>query len=745
MFAVAAQAQTSFDTVVVDPAGPRAPWGKAAADMNGDGLTDIIVAGHQRRKLSLSERVRSKLGLFDVKSQLGQLIWYEAPDWTPHVVAEDQAFRTDVAAADVNGDGAADLVAVADSGVWLYTAPDWSARRIDERKFHDVILADLYGDATPEIVLRNQSLFGYRNGDALAIYTSTPSTDWSRDTVDVAHGEGLAVADMDGDGRRDIVVNAQILLNRGPGRWARVTYAQEVWPDVTIAVGDFNADGRPDVALAPAEQKGQRHRISWFAAPGNPGDPWQEFVVLPDVEAVHHALVAADFDRDGRMDLATARMNQGDDPDAVLMLRNLDTGVSWSTLIAGTDGSHNLQVLDADGDFDADVFGANWQRDNYSGDYPVTLWRNTLPPREWRRVVIDQDRPGQATGIFAGDLDGDGWNDLVTGAYAYSNPGSLDGTWVRRPLGDGANNAIALTDVDADSDLDVLANGWAGYAKPSFIDRALGKLGLGDDPWGGSANSLVLATNDDGAWSAATVVDRLPGDWVHGAVVDEASSRLLLSMHQQDTSPYAVTLPGAEDGPWKVQAVPGQSENEALSLADMDRDGRPDLVTGTTWIAGDGAGTVRFHDADRPVDRHTVVDMNGDGQPDVVVGYESPDRAAVVAWYERDGANEPWTEHVIGHLAGPMSLDAGDVDLDGDIDVVVGEHRLDHPDRARLVLFENVDGQAQRWRAHRMSMGDEHHDGARLVDLDGDGDLDVASIGWTHGRVLVFENPSVNQ
>ena len=36
--------------------------------------------------------------------------------------------------------------------------------------------------------------------------------------------------------------------------------------------------------------------------------------------------------------------------------------------------------------------------------------------------------------------------------------------------------------------------------------------------------------------------------------------------------------------------------------------------------------------------------------------------------------------------------------------------------------------------------GDEHHDGTRLFDIEGDGDLDIASIGFTHGRMMVYEN-----
>jgi hypothetical protein len=39
--------------------------------------------------------------------------------------------------------------------------------------------------------------------------------------------------------------------------------------------------------------------------------------------------------------------------------------------------------------------------------------------------------------------------------------------------------------------------------------------------------------------------------------------------------------------------------------------------------------------------------------------------------------------------------------------------------------------------------GDEHHDGAQVADIDGDGDLDIISIGWSHDRVLLYENKAI--
>jgi hypothetical protein len=80
------------------------------------------------------------------------------------------------------------------------------------------------------------------------------------------------------------------------------------------------------------------------------------------------------------------------------------------------------------------------------------------------------------------------------------------------------------------------------------------------------------------------------------------------------------------------------------------------------------------------------------------------------------------------------------MDADGDLDVIAGEHDLSNPTNAGLWVFENADGVGGTWTPHEVYIGDEHHDGAQVVDIDADGDLDILSIGWGHDRVLLYEN-----
>jgi len=82
------------------------------------------------------------------------------------------------------------------------------------------------------------------------------------------------------------------------------------------------------------------------------------------------------------------------------------------------------------------------------------------------------------------------------------------------------------------------------------------------------------------------------------------------------------------------------------------------------------------------------------------------------------------------------NLDVGDMDEDGDMDVITNEHK---GNRNRTWIFYN-NGQGQ-FAPMAISEGQENHLGAQLFDLDGDGDFDIIGQGWDdYKKMHVWRN-----
>jgi hypothetical protein len=356
----------------------------------------------------------------------------------------------------------------------------------------------------------------------------------------------------------------------------------------------------------------------------------------------------------------------------------------------------------------------------------------TLSLDLWQRHVLDDERPDRAVFITGGDLDEDGDTDVVTGAWWYENPGTNAGPWPRSELGSPLNNQAVVHDLDENGHLDVL--GTEGFGSDANADFAFAR---GD----GSGNFAVTA-------SVATA----DGDFLQGACVARFDSagplQIALSWHQADRGIQLLTVPAnPTQGPWTWEQIETFSQDEALSCGDIDDDGDVDLLLGTRWLRNDGASwsLEMVNDIAGSPDRNRLADVNGDGRLDAVVGFEAISVEGKLAWYQQpESLAEPWPEHVIASdVVGPMSVGVADLDDDGDQDVVVGEHNLTSPADARLLVYENTDGAGTSWQVHPIYQGDEHHDGAELVDIDADGDLDILSIGWSHDRVVLYENLSL--
>jgi hypothetical protein len=339
-------AAAAFERIEIDANPPQSPYIKAIADFNGDRKPDIAIGGAK-----------------------GPLVWYANPGWTKTVIAEGGYQSVDAEAGDIDRDGDLDLVV---GGVLWYENPGsrpglWRAHPIATHRTHDVEVGDLDRDGKLDVVVRGQTGFKHNEGHRILVFRQVSPGEWKSHEIRCPEGEGLELADLDSDGDPDIVIGARWYENAG-GQWREHTYAPGwTYGDTKPAVGDFNGDRKPDIALAPAEYKGGSYRMSWFAAPD-----WKEHVIEERIESVVHAMDAADFDGDGQVDIAIAQMHQGAPPQDVAVYLNRGRGAKWTRQVLSSKGSHNIVAADVDGDGAVDILGAN-----HAGEYqPVELWRN---------------------------------------------------------------------------------------------------------------------------------------------------------------------------------------------------------------------------------------------------------------------------------------------------------------------------------------------------------------------------------
>ena len=317
----------------------------------------------------------------------------------------------------------------------------------------------------------------------------------SSDAAGAVSSGGACMLDVNGDGRYDLLLMESgksavgVMKNNGGGRFERKSAADlgllVHGNAVSCAVGDFDGDGRADLAVALED------RIVLFRNEGN-----GRFVDVTNAAGIiprNHprGMTFIDFDHDGDLDLLiTGSPLQVGGPSNVLWRNNGNrTFTDWTTQagLQGSGATEEVTLSDINNDRAVDVVIAG------EGSAP-TIYFN---PREGvfrAQSIAHSALHGNSRGMAILDFNKDGWMDIaVTGS---SSPGitlwkNLDGEHFERvPLSvPGAIRAWGVTAIDFDND------GWLDLA--AIVETASGPhvhifRNLGDSRFADVSHALGL-------------------------------------------------------------------------------------------------------------------------------------------------------------------------------------------------------------------------------------------------------------
>jgi hypothetical protein len=528
------------------------PFGLASGDFNGDGILDLAVANSDGNSISiLTGRGNGAFTRTDIST---------APYLGPRGIT----------AVDVNRDGTVDLV---------YTGYDTNVAQIligrrgggfskgaafivgEVKQPEGVGTADFNHDGHPDLAIAHRG-----TGGLTLVYSMDDTTiGFSRTVGGAADLNLLATGDLNGDGWTDLVAGStatsRVAIYLGGSAGVAFARSYVVGPGPRgVAIADVTGDGVPDVITASRTTS---------TVTVLPGDPAHRGTLLPALSfsaaTGSRAVTVADFDADGRLDLATG--NQYSATATVLLNATVRPPAAYS---------FHTMTLPA---------GANLAR--YRAGFAA------------------------GRGFAAADFNRDGALDFVQRVQASNSVAVvLTGGATVLLATPGTYAGHLLADVNADGNADVVSFG----STAACATRLATYFGNGR---GGFVRSALTCA------AGVQLTACTPGDLNRDARPDLACVEAREDWPQRSA---LFLLQGKGDGTFGAPAATGGLGMDP-QIADLNRDGRLDIVLGSSgeiWL-GDGKGGVTrgeaVHSDSNPGWRIVVAELNHDGYPDLVHSY----------------------------------------------------------------------------------------------------------------------------
>lgn len=360
-----------------------------------------------------------------------------------------------------------------------------------------------------------------------------------------------------------------------------------------------------------------------------------------------------------------------------------------------------------------------------------------------RQVTFVAHRLGtdHAEGITTLDMNGDGFTDLLSGAYWYENPGPRGGEWKQHQFRTVEMHGEFVSDC-GEWTLDVNHDGAADVVTAGWITNGLWWY---ENPHDAKSTAM---------WKKHFITDSY--DTEGGVMTDingDGTPDIALA-HYDHSGILWVDFSGAEP---RVHHVGGKEQDgHGIGVADVDGDGKADILTPNGWFKNVDAEhdqwewhpDWRLGDAGFPI---LGYDVNADGQLDIIFGQG---HSYGLYWLEQTGtpAHREWKRHIIDEsFSQSHALKLVDLDGDGDPELVTGKRYRGHSGNDPgsydpiVVYYYKIDRKTAKFTRHAISVGGTGGIGTQIVaeDLDKDGDIDLATAGKT--GVHVFENLLVDK